>query len=198
MRAWASRQWNNPWYGAVCWTLVAIWALWMGDRPIFAAFYAFLAGASVDRVMAKYWPDHSSAASPLDFSGFRHNRADYDGSREAWRAVFQTAIGNDHLAQWEEWLQDPFAEGSPIFSRVNYGTRRGVVINQILPEEDDLRFRAYVDEFATDTVDEIVYLSITCPLTEMAKKKAEKLIFEHGRHGAARDEMERFCAEATE
>lgn len=58
MRAWASRQWNNPCYGAVFWTLLAIWVLWVGNGPIFAAFSAFLAGASVERVVAKYWPDH--------------------------------------------------------------------------------------------------------------------------------------------
>lgn len=139
-----------------------------------------------------------SAATPLEFPGFRQNSADYDGSREAWQTVFQRAIGRDHLAEWENWLQDPFAEGAPIFSRVNYGTRRGVVINQILPQEDDLRFRAYVDEFAAGSTEEMVYLSITCPLTETAKEKATKLIYEHGRHGAARDEMERLCAEATE
>ena len=139
-----------------------------------------------------------SASGPVEFPRFRQDHDEYDKAQAAWSEVFRHAIGSDYLARWTGWLLDPFLEGSPIFSRINRANHRGIVINQILPEEDDLRFRAYLDEFATDSPEEVGYLAITCPLTDAAKDKAKKLIYEYGRQGAARDEMERFCQEATE
>ena len=68
--------------------------------------------------------------SEIKFPKFRENRDDYMQSQREWLEVFNAALQPIHQAGWEDWLRDPFSEGTPIFSRVNRQMKKGVVINQ--------------------------------------------------------------------
>lgn len=83
--------------------------------------------------------------SEIKFPKFREDRNQYDQSQREWLDVFNAALEPINQAGWEDWLRDPFFEGTPIFSRVNRraktGKPQGIIINQILPSDDDLSFR---------------------------------------------------------
>jgi hypothetical protein len=115
--------------------------------------------------------------SEIKFPKFRENLDDYMQSQREWLGVFNTALKPIHQTGWEDWLRDPFIEGTPIFRRVNRRMKKGVVINQILPSADDLDFRAYLDVFAEDSaVDSVEHVVITTVLIEETKEKVRKLI----------------------
>jgi hypothetical protein len=117
------------------------------------------------------------ATSEIKFPNFCENRDDYMQSQREWLEVFDAALKPIHQAGWEDWLRDPFFEGTPIFSRVNRRMKKGLVINQILPSGDDLDFRAYLDVFAEDSaVDSVEHVVITTVLIEETKEKVRKLI----------------------
>jgi hypothetical protein len=115
--------------------------------------------------------------SEIRFPKFRENRDDYLQSQAEWSAVFDAALKRTHQAGWADWLNDPFLEGTPIFSRVNRRLKKGIVINQILPSDDDLNFRAYLDIFAPESDEDLVeHVVITSILNNEAKEKALKLM----------------------
>src|SRR5579863_802907 len=117
--------------------------------------------------------------SAVHLSHFRDDPGEYAESQQEWLGIFNEAIKPVNQVGWENWLRDPFHEGTPIFSRVNRRTTppKGVVINQILPSDDDLTFRAYVDIFAPDSVEDLVeHVVIVAVLSEDAKRKARQLI----------------------
>jgi hypothetical protein len=134
------------------------------------------------------------ATSEIMFSKFRENRDEYMQSQREWLEVFNAALKPIHQTGWEDWLRDPFFEGTPIFSRVNRRMKKGIVINQILPSDDDLAFRAYLDIFADDSdVDLVEHVVITSVLSEETKEKARMLINAHLVHKLPSAEIERLC-----
>jgi hypothetical protein len=141
--------------------------------------------------------------SEVKFPGFREDRHQYEQSQKEWSDVFNAALKPINHAEWEDWLRDPFFEGTPIFSRVNRrvttGKSQGIVINQILPSDDDLGFRAYLDVFAADSdVDMVEHVVITSTLTETSKDKAEKLISAYLVHKLSPEKIARLCEDLTE
>jgi hypothetical protein len=142
------------------------------------------------------------ATSEIKFPKFRENRDEYIQSRREWLEVFNAALKPINQAGWEDWLRDPFFEGTPIFSRVNRhiktGKPQGIVINQILPSDDDLSFRAYLDIFADDSdVDLVEHVVITSTLTEQSKEKSRKLINKYLVDKLPPGEIERLCEALT-
>jgi hypothetical protein len=132
--------------------------------------------------------------SEIKFPKFRENRDDYMQSQREWLEVFNAALQPIHQAGWEDWLRDPFSEGTPIFSRVNRQMKKGVVINQILPSADDLDFRAYLDIFAEDSdVDRVEHVVIASVLIDETKEKAGKLIKAFLVERRPPAEIERLC-----
>jgi hypothetical protein len=134
---------------------------------------------------------------------FRVDRHEYKQSQKEWLDVFNAALKPINQAGWEDWLRDPFFEGTPIFSRVNRrvktGKPQGIVINQILPSDDDLSFRAYPDVFAPDSdVDLVEHVVITSTLSEKSKNKARKLINAYLVHKLSPENIGRLCEDLTE
>jgi hypothetical protein len=141
--------------------------------------------------------------SEIKFPRFREDRHEYDQSQREWWDVFNAALKPINQAGWEDWLRDPFFEGTPIFSRVNRrvktGKPQGIVINQILPADDDLSFRAYLDVFAPDSdVDLVEHVVITSTLSEKSKDKAKKLINAYLVHKLSPEKIGRLCEDLTE
>lgn len=124
---------------------------------------------------------------------FREVRDEYLKSQQEWLDVFKSATGSACPECWEDWLRDPFLDGTPIFSRINRGTKRGIVINQILPADDDLQFRAYTDTFASGSEDQVDHLVITSVLTNEAKEKARTLIETYVAPDLRPEDIERVC-----
>lgn len=136
--------------------------------------------------------------SEVMFPRFREDRSEYEQSRQAWLDVFDSALPPADQADWDEWLRDPFFEGTPIFSRVDRRRKKGIIVNQILPPDDALGFRAHLDRFAPDSVADLVeHVVITCTLSEKSKNKAGKLIQAYVVHKLAPDEIARLCEHLT-
>jgi hypothetical protein len=137
--------------------------------------------------------------SEIMFPKFREDRAEYLRSRQQWSDLFDAVVKTGDRAGWDDWLRDPFFEGTPIFSRVNRREKKGIVVNQILPADDDLEFRAYLDVFASDSDTDLVeHLVITSTLTEAAKSKAAKLVRAYLAGGKpAPGVMARLCEQLT-
>jgi hypothetical protein len=139
--------------------------------------------------------------SEIKFPGFRENRDEYVQSQREWLELFNAALKPVHQVGWEEWqedwLRDPFFEGTPIFSRINRRRKRGIVINQILPSDDDLSFRAYLDTFASDSDDRVEHVVITSTLTDKSKSKAQRLINAYLAHKLSSAEIEHLCEALT-
>ncbi len=141
--------------------------------------------------------------SEIKFPRFREDRYEYEQSQREWLDVFNAALKPINQAGWEDWLRDPFFEGTPIFSRVNRraetGKPQGIVINQILPSDDDLSFRAYPDIFAPDSdADVVEHVVITTTLSEKSMNKAGRLINAYLVHKLSPEKIERLCADLTE
>ncbi len=120
-----------------------------------------------------------SNISEVSLPHFRSDPKEYAGSQREWLAIFNEALKRVNQTGWEEWLHDPFHEGTPIFSRVNrkFNPPKGVVINQILPTDDDFSFRAYLDIFAPDSTEDMVeHVVIESILSDGSKRKAVELI----------------------
>src|SRR5215469_786698 len=120
-----------------------------------------------------------SNVSEVALSRFRSDPKEYAESQREWLSAFNVAIKPVNQAGWVDWLQDPFHEGTPIFSRVNrkLSPPKGVVINQILPTDDDFTFRAYLDIFAPDSAEDTVeHVVIEAILSDDSKCKAVELI----------------------
>jgi hypothetical protein len=136
--------------------------------------------------------------SEIKFPGFRENRDEYMQSQREWLEVFNAALKPIHQSGWEDWLRDPFFEGTPIFSRVNRRMKKGIVINQILPSDDDLDFRAYLDIFAEDSdVDLVEHVVITSTLTGETKTKARELINAYLVRKLLPEQIVRLCEDLT-
>jgi hypothetical protein len=136
--------------------------------------------------------------SDVRFPKFRENPDDYRQSQKEWLDVFSDALKPADQAGWDVWLQDPFLEGAPMFSRVNRAIRKGVVVNQILPSDDSLGFRAYLDIFAPDSAeDRIEHVVITTVLTDTTKKKAAALLRQYLRGQRPKQEIVATCEDLT-
>lgn len=136
--------------------------------------------------------------SEIEFAKFRENRGEYMQSQREWTKLFDAALKPSHQPDWVDWLRDPFFEGTSIFSRVNRRMKKGIVINQVLPSDDDLSFRAYLDIFADDSgVDLVEHVVITSTLTEGSKGKVRKLIDDYLVRRLPPDEIERLCEALT-
>ena len=138
-----------------------------------------------------------SAAAAAEFPHFRGDPNEYAESQDAWDRVFYAADPNARYQEWRPWLNDALHEGAPIYSRVNFHLRKAVVINQILPNEDDFAFRAYLDDFAEGTNDQVRMLVITCLLNEAAKSDAIRVIRKYLTPGATDAEIKRLCDKLT-
>jgi hypothetical protein len=138
-----------------------------------------------------------SAKSEVEFLRFREDPEQYENSKREWSRVFDEAVSITGTAEWSNWLREPFVDGSPILSRINRAAKHGIVINQILPEEDELSFRAYLDGFADGSDQHVEMLVITCTLTQTSKNKAARLIREYYQAGVSSREMELLCEQAT-
>jgi hypothetical protein len=137
-------------------------------------------------------------SSEIKFPKFREYRLEYKQSQEEWLEVFNTALKPINQAGWEGWLQDPFFEGTPIFSRVNRQLKKGVIVNQILPSDDELKFRAYLDIFAPDSdIDLVEHVVITTTLSEESKNKARELIKAYLVHKRPKADMVQLCEDLT-
>jgi hypothetical protein len=141
--------------------------------------------------------------SEILFPKFRDNSHEYEQSKKEWLDVFNAALQPVNQAGWEDWLRDPFLEGTPIFSRVNRrvktGKPQGIVINQILPSDDNLSFRAYLDVFAPDSdIDRVEHVVITSTLSGKSKAKAQKLINAYLVHRLPPEKIVRLCEDLTE
>jgi hypothetical protein len=122
---------------------------------------------------------------------------DYLKSQAEWSDVFD-ALELADQAGWVVWLEDPFREGLPIFSRVNRGMKKGVVINQILPADDEFGFRAYLDIFAPDSTEDLVeHVVITATLTPKSKESAATLLRHYLRHQSPPEKIVAVCEELT-
>jgi hypothetical protein len=136
--------------------------------------------------------------SEILFPGFREDRHEYEQSRREWLGVFNAALEPAGDTDWQEWLRDPFCEGTPIFSRVDRRRKTGIVVNQILPSDDELEFRAHLDIFAPDSVVDLVeHVAITCTLSETSKRKAAKLINAYLGRRSPPNEIARLCETLT-
>jgi hypothetical protein len=141
--------------------------------------------------------------SEIKFRRFREDRHEYEQSQREWLDVFNAALKPINHAGWEDWLRDPFFEGTPIFSRINRrvrtGKAQGIVINQILPPDDDLSFRAYLDVFAPDSdIDLVEHVVITSTLSEKSKNKARRLINAYLVQKLSPEKIVRLCVDLTE
>ena len=138
------------------------------------------------------------ATPEIKFPKFRENRHEYMQSQKEWLEVFNAALKPINQTGWEAWLQDPFFEGAPIFSRVNRLLKKGVIVNQILPSDDELRFRAYLDIFAPDSdIDLVEHIVITTILSEESKTKARELINAYLVHKRPQADIVRLCEDLT-
>lgn len=142
-----------------------------------------------------------SNISEISLSHFRTDSKEYEESRRQWSAIFDEALKPVNQKKgWEEWLQDPFREGTPIFSRVNRGFNppKGVVINQILPTDDDFSFRAYLDIFAPDSTEDMVeHVVIESILSDDSKRKAVELINAYLVLKLPQAEVSKLCEQLT-
>src|SRR5271167_2650576 len=138
------------------------------------------------------------ATSEIKFPKFRENRHEYKQSQKEWLEVFNAALRPINQAGWEGWLQDPLFEGAPIFSRVNRQLKKGVIVNQILPSDDELRYRAYLDIFAPDSdIDLVEHVVITTTLSEEAKNKSRELINAYLVHKRPNADIVLLCEDLT-
>jgi hypothetical protein len=136
--------------------------------------------------------------SEIKFPRFRENRDQYKLSQREWLEVFNSALKPINHTGWEDWLRDPFFEGTPIFSRVNHRRKKGIVVNQILPSDDALSFRAYLDTFASNSPDQVEHVVITSTLTDNSKDKARELIKAYLVEKLLPDQIEHLCEALTD
>jgi hypothetical protein len=136
--------------------------------------------------------------SDIRFPRFRKNLDEYRQSQQEWLDVFNDALKPVGQAGWQAWLQDPFHQGAPIFSRVNRTMKKGVVLNQILPSDDEFGFRAYLDIFAPDSTEDMVeHVVINTVLTDTTKIKAATLLRQFLRGGSCKQEIVAICDDLT-
>jgi hypothetical protein len=134
----------------------------------------------------------------VQFPKFREDPDQYQQSQTKWSEVFNDALKPIDPAGWDVWLNDPFHEGTPIFSRVHRAMKIGVVINQILPSDDELSFRAYLDIFAPDSNEDLVeHVVIMATLTKASKTKAAKVLRHYLQGHRPKQEIVTICEELT-
>ncbi len=133
------------------------------------------------------------------FPRFRTEHADYVKAQKHWNAVFDSVVHGPSKIEWNEWFPDkPPYDGNGIFSRVSRRLRKGILINQVMPVDDSLIFRAWMNTFGMKGYDdEIEYLTISCIPTEESLKEAGSLIRAYLVDQLPRHKMEALCAKMT-
>lgn len=132
------------------------------------------------------------------FPQFRSNAKEYEESRKRWQSAFNSVVPEATKPKWKDWLTDKFHDGTAIFSRRSDKIRKGIVINQVLPEDDSLVFRAWMGTFGSKEYgDEIERLTIQCMLTDASIRNAKTLIKALIVDRLPYQEMEKRCVDAT-
>src|ERR1700761_2987219 len=97
---------------------------------------------------------------------FRGYRGDYLRSQAVWEDVFHE-LTTDTEDIWESnWVNDALGDGSCLFSKIDRARRIGIIIDQILPQDDTIHFRAFEFTFDSDGDQPIHCLRIVAVLTE--------------------------------
>lgn len=87
------------------------------------------------------------------FPRFRKSEEEYHLSRTFWELAFYEAFDGrtDEIKFWKPWVADTLTDGMPIFSRVNDGTNRGIILQQVVQTKDDKAwFKCWTAEFGED------------------------------------------------
>jgi hypothetical protein len=135
-------------------------------------------------------------SSRIKYAGFRDGDHDYVLSQRHWKRLFESVVGTRYA--WQPWLKDHFRQGQPIFSRVSKQLSMGVVINQVLPSDDSLTFRAWMSVFGSKEYnDEVTTLNITCMPVDETDSLVKALLREFIVHRRTCSSMEHLCAELT-
>jgi hypothetical protein len=130
---------------------------------------------------------------------FRTKEPEYAQARKRWTEAFDDVVRDPAQAEWKDWFADQLHDGTGIFSRVSQRLRKGVTINQVLPADDSLVFRAWMSTFGTQQYgDEIERLTIQCMLTDDSVSRAKALIKAFIVDHFSRQEMDKRCSAATQ
>lgn len=143
-------------------------------------------------------PPPKRSPSQVKLLHFREDPHAYAVSRKHWQRLFTSIAKKRPDLAWKEWLKDPFLEGRPIFSQVSENIGRGVAINQVLPSDDSLAFRAWMSVFGSQEYgDEIVTLNISCMRIDEVDEWVKGLLREFIIGERPYSFMEELCAEFT-
>ncbi len=108
------------------------------------------------------------------FAEVRDNDVSYGAAQRYWAETFERALGAE-AAGWVSWMADPLSDGMPIFSRRHPGRRKGVAVQQIAPDDGEVLFRCWLNDFADEGEPPFPYLVIHTVAHRQARERFEIL-----------------------
>jgi len=131
------------------------------------------------------------------FTEFASDNDDYRYSQLFWDNAFREALGKK-ADSWVDWMQDPFCDGHPIFSKINNLLSKGIVlqqVNRVLQQvdrkNDKFWFKCWRSEFSDDKNDAIPYLFIETFVSGPSRERFIDLIRTWCLHDVTPDTMRR-------